>query len=203
VFSFDVDAISQQYKQQDKTVKPAGLAGLKVILEALEEDPDVTDIRWAAYMLATVRRECADRYQPIEEFGKGKGRPYGVPVTVSDADGTTYTNVYYGRGYVQLTWKANYDNMGKKLGLGNLLVLHPEHALEPKTAYNIMSFGMRHGSFTNKKLADYIHDDVCDYGNARRIINGLDQHTLIAGYAQTFEKLLRSNIKAAAAKAGN
>jgi hypothetical protein len=201
MFNFDVNAICSQYKQQNKTLKAASVAGLQSILECIAEDPDVTDIRWAAYMLATVKRECANQWLPLEEFGKGKGRPYGVAVKVTDADGTTFTNTYYGRGYVQLTWKANYANMGSKLGLGNLLVLHPEHALEPGTAYKIMSFGMRHGSFTGKKLADYIHDNVSDYVNSRRIINGLDHAQDIAGYARSFEALLRKNTKATGAGA--
>jgi hypothetical protein len=201
MFNFDVNAICTQYKQQNKTLTAASVAGMQSILENIAEDPDVTDIRWAAYMLATVKRECANKWLPLEEFGKGKGRPYGVPVKVTDAESTTYTNTYYGRGYVQLTWKANYANMGAKLGLGNLLVLHPEHALEPATAYKIMSFGMRHGSFTGKKLADFIHDNVADYVNSRRIINGLDHAQDIAGYAQSFEALLRKNTKAAGAGA--
>lgn len=201
MFNFDVNAICTQYKQQNKTLTAASVAGMQSILENIAEDPDVTDIRWAAYMLATVKRECANKWLPLEEFGKGKGRPYGVPVKVTDAAGTTFTNTYYGRGYVQLTWKANYANMGAKLGLGNLLVLHPEHALEPGTAYKIMSFGMRHGSFTGKKLADFIHDNVADYVNSRRIINGLDHAQDIAGYAKSFEALLRKNTKAAGAGA--
>lgn len=201
MFHFDINAICTQYKQQNRTLKASAVAGLQAILENMAEDPDVTDVRWAAYMLATVKRECANQWQPLEEFGKGKGRPYGVPVKVTDADGTTYTNTYYGRGYVQLTWKANYANMGAKLGLGNLLVLHPEHALEPATAYKIMSYGMRHGSFTGKKLADFIHDNVTDYVNSRRIINGLDHAQDIAGYAQAFEALLRKNTQAAKASA--
>lgn len=201
MLNFDINAICTQYKQQNKTLKASAVAGLQSILENMAEDPDVTDVRWAAYMLATVKRECANQWQPLEEFGKGKGRPYGVPVKVTDTDGTTYTNTYYGRGYVQLTWKANYANMGAKLGLGNLLVLHPEHALEPSTAYKIMSYGMRHGSFTGKKLADFIHDNVTDYVNSRRIINGLDHAQDIAGYAQAFETLLRKNTQTAGASA--
>lgn len=195
MLDFDVDAVCSQYKQQSPTLADDARAGLQYLLNAIHDDPDISDLRWAAYMLATVRWECAGKWRPIEEFGKGKGRPYGVPVKVTDADGITYTNTYYGRGYVQLTWKANYANIGEKLGLGNLLVLHPEHALEPQTAYSIMSYGMRNGTFTQKKLADFINDDGCDYVNARRIINGLDRAEKIAGFAQRFEQLLMENMK--------
>jgi len=53
-----------------------------------------------------------------------------------------------------------------------------------------MSFGMRNGIFTGKRLADYIHDEECDYVNARRIINGLDSADRIRGYAELFEQAL-------------
>src|SRR5947209_14148664 len=204
MLSFDITAVCTQYKQQQKKVfKASAMTGLQAILEAMQEDPDLTDVRWASYMLATVQRECANQGQPIEEFGKGKGKPYGVPVKIVDANGVTHTNTYYGRGYVQLTWKANYANLSSKLGLGDTLLVHPEHALEPQTAYKIMSFGMRHGSFTGKKLGDFIHDNACDYVNSRKIINGLDHAQEIAGFAQNFEQLLRKNTKAASAGTGH
>ena len=168
--------------------------GLERLLGYIELDPDVTDIRWAAYMLATVKWECADTWQPIEEGGKGAGYPYGTAVTVKDAAGKSYTNVYYGRGYVQLTWKNNYQKMGTALNLGDQLVIHPEKALEPDTAYSIMSYGMRNGSFTGKKLADFINGTQCDYKNARKIINGLDQWAVIKGYAEKLEAMLQASL---------
>jgi hypothetical protein len=193
MLDFDADAVCAQYRQQSPELTDDARAGLKYLLDSIHDDPDISDVRWAAYMLATVRWECGGKWQPIEEYSKGKGKQYGKAVKVTDADGVTYTNTYYGRGYVQLTWKANYANIGQKLGLGNLLVLHPEHALEPQTAYNIMSYGMRNGTFTQKKLADFINDQGCDYVNARRIINGLDRAEKIAGFAEQFEQLLRDN----------
>jgi putative chitinase len=54
-----------------------------------------------------------------------------------------------------------------------------------------MSYGMRHGSFTGKKLSDYISGAQLDYRGARRIINGHDQAALIAAYAANIEYLLR------------
>lgn len=194
MFTFNHDTFSESYQAEFGKLKSLAASGLDALLGFLEQDPDVTDVRWAAYMLATVKHECADRWQPIEEFGKGKNHPYGQPVTIIDADGTQFTNRYYGRGYVQLTWKLNYDRLSEALGLGNGLVLHPEHALEPRTAYGIMSYGMRQGSFTSKKLADYIHDEFCDYFQARRIINALDQAAAIQGYAENLENLLNESL---------
>ena len=174
--------------------KPERKAGLDALLGAAEADTHVTDVRWLAYMLATVKHECADRWLPIEEFGKGKGLKYGTPVTVKDPQGNTFSHVYYGRGYVQLTWDWNYRSMGEKLG--NRLLYEPQLALDPVVAYNIMSIGMRNGSFAGKGLPKYINDQECDYVNARRIINGTDKAQTIAGYATKLEAILRASIVA-------
>ena len=57
--------------------------GIDALLGFLEQDAGVSDVRWAAYMLATTKWECADMWQPIEEIGMGQGQPYGNPVTVT------------------------------------------------------------------------------------------------------------------------
>ena len=167
--------------------------GIESMLTQLESDADVNDERWAAYMFATVKHECDDKWQPIEEYGKGAGHPYGKPITVTGSDGQTYTNKYYGRGYVQLTWDYNYKNLSTALGLGDALYIHPEQALEPDVAYKVMSYGMRNGTFTGKKLSNYITGSTCDYKNARRIINGLDKWDLIQGYAQKLETCFKNS----------
>jgi uncharacterized protein YgiM (DUF1202 family) len=169
--------------------------GINTLLASAEGDMQITDIRWLAYMLATVKHECADTWKAIEEYGKGKGHKYGNPVTVTDpSDGKTYSNVYYGRGYVQLTWDYNYRSMGQ--ALSNRLLYEPRLALDPTVAYKVMSYGMRKGAFTGKKLSDYINAAKCDYVNARRIINGTDQAERIAGYASKLEKVLLASIVA-------
>jgi putative chitinase len=175
--------------------KPDRKAGMEALLTAAEGDPQITDLRWLAYMLATVKHECADRWLPIEEFSKGQGYKYGKPVTVTDSSGKQYTNVYYGRGYVQLTWDYNYRSFGEKLS--NRLLYEPSLALDAEVAYRIMSLGMRQGSFTGVGLSKYINADKCDYVNARRIINGTDKAQTIAGYATKFESILRASVVAA------
>lgn len=174
------------------------VTGLSKLLRFIDRDPDLRDVRWAAYMLATVKHECAGTWQPIEEYGKGAGHAYGQAVEVSDGAGHTSRHAYYGRGYVQLTWKKNYETMGQALHLGATLVAHPEKVLEPEIAYKIMSHGMRHGSFTGKKLADFVSGKTTDYVHARRIINGLDRADLIAGYATKLETILRGSLFAGA-----
>jgi putative chitinase len=188
VMKFDHDKFFAAYKEQFGPISSQSkVDGIESLLTQLESDSDVQDERWAAYMFATVKHECADTWKPIEEFGKGKGRKYGHPVQVKGSDGKTYSNVYYGRGYVQLTWDYNYKKMSAALGMNDALLIHPELVMEPDDAYKIMSYGMRNGSFTSKKLADYIAGEKSDYRNARRIINGLDKADLIKGYAQKLE----------------
>lgn len=156
--------------------------GIESLLACLEADEKVADVRWAAYMLATTYHETAKTMQPIEEYGHGKGKKYG---TKDEATGQTY----YGRGYVQLTWKSNYAAMGTVFDID--LVHNPSLALQPDIAYKIMSHGMRNGYFTGVGLRRYITDEKCDYLNARRIINGMDAAQRIAGYAEKIESTLR------------
>lgn len=70
-------------------------------------------------------------------------------------------------------------------------VKNPDLLLEMEYSYWAMSYAMRNGTYTGASLKKYIHDDVCDYVNARRIINGTDCAERIAGYAEKFESILK------------
>ncbi len=133
-----------------------------------------------AYILATVQHETANTFLPIEEYGKGRGRAYGV----SDINGHTY----YGRGYVQLTWLNNYKVMGEKLNVD--LVNNPELALDKEIALKIMFVGMEEGLFTGKKLSQYFNDVSEDPISARKIINGKDKAKQIAELYRNFKKYI-------------
>jgi hypothetical protein len=163
-------------------MKPRQVEGINAILDEWESR-QLTDMRWLAYALATTYHETAKTMWPIEEFGKGKGKKYGKPDSETGL-------IYYGRGFVQLTWKYNYANMSTIVGAD--LVHKPELALDLKNASVILIEGMLRGSFTGKKLSTYINADKEDWPNARRIINGLDKATMIAGYARNFWKPLSS-----------
>lgn len=196
--NLDREDFFDDYRAQFGPIKKQSqVEGLTAILDAMAKDESLRDLRHAAYMLATVRHECADTYYPIEEIGKGVTREYGKIITVKDSKGVEHANVYYGRGYVQLTWSRNYRLMGEKLGMvdtmtgDNALLLYPELALKPDVAYKIMSKGMLEGTFTNAPLRRYINGDKVDYIHARRVINGLDCSDKIATYAEKFEHILR------------
>jgi hypothetical protein len=67
-----------------------------------------------------------------------------------------------------------------------------------------MSYGMRNGTFTGKKLSNYITGPTYDYKNARRIINGLDKWDLIKGYAEKLQTcFISSRITADAGATGD
>ena len=150
--------------------------GVNAILKASENLP----VEFRAYLLATTFHETAKTMEPIREYGKGRGKKYGVP--------GKHGQVAYGRGYVQLTWDYNYEKADRILGLGGRLIRDYDLALDPKIAADILVKGSVEGWFTGKKLSDYLPGD---YVNARRVINGTDKASLIAGYAQTFERALK------------
>jgi hypothetical protein len=142
------------------------------------------DDRHLAYILATTFHETAQTMQPIAEYGKGKGKSYGVP------DPTT-GQTYYGRGFVQLTWKDNYQRQDDKLGLGGALVANADLALQMDIALPVIFGGMYAGDFTGVGLPKYVTcvdpaSDTTDYYNARKIVNGLDCASAIQSYAQAF-----------------
>ena len=174
------------------TLKPGQVQGMNAILDTWEADHTHKDDRWLAYMLATAFHETATTMQPIKEYGgqawytknydvegrnPARARRFG---NTEPGDGCKYC----GRGFVQLTWKNNYRALGEAIGCD--LVKNPDQAMDLEVATKVMFYGMEHGAFTGRKLADYFNPDTEDWVNARRIINGLDRAQLIASYARAF-----------------
>jgi putative chitinase len=183
------------------------VSGQEAILGEWEVQPwntPMTDWRWLAYMLATTYHETSQKMWPVEENGKGSGKEYGKK---DPETGQTY----YGRGYVQLTWRDNYAYATKQLGLkGDAdLEWHAEMALEPQIAADIMFRGMFEGWFRSdsngrQTLGRYFNDSIEDAYGAREIING-DKKTipgwsngvsignLIKGYYSKFLSALKTS----------
>ena len=141
----------------------------------------VTDKAQIAYILATTVHESgAGKY--MEEIASGSAYEGRSDLgNKQSGDGVRYK----GRGFVQITGRNNYTNWGKKLGLD--LVGNPELAEKPEIASRILVQGMKEGSFTGKKLSDYIGGGKQDFEGARRIVNGTDK----AGtFAATARKIL-------------
>jgi hypothetical protein len=145
-----------------------------------------------AYILATAYWETAKTMEPVKEafYLKGKAEAYRKKLRYYP---------WYGRGFVQLTWKTNYVKAGKRLGLD--FTKDPDLVMDPDIAARILVIGMEEGWFTSKKLSTYIDDidesdaeDYKEYLEARRIINGVDKQKEIAKLAIAYEKLLREEV---------
>ncbi len=141
------------------------------------------DLRWLAYILATVYHECAKTMWPITEYG-----------SQSYLEGKDYYP-YIGRGFVMITWEDNYRKASQQLALTGIrdLVDHPELALDSMIASRILFRGMAEGWFTSRKLGQYFNETKDDPKNARQIVNGNDDDDLIAGYHKTFLAALKAS----------
>ena len=145
----------------------------------------MTDIRWLAYILATVFHECATTMWPITEYG-----------SQSYLQGKEYWP-YIGRGFVMITWEDNYRHASQELSLTGTrdLVEHPELALDSLISARILFRGMAEGWFTGRKLGQYFNKNEDDPVNARQIVNGNDDDDLIAGYHRQFLAALQASVK--------
>jgi putative chitinase len=143
--------------------------------------------RWLSYCLATVYHETARTMEPIEEYGKGKGKPYGNPKG-------PHGHAYYGRGYPQLTHEENYIKGERRLKdiyeVEAALHKEPHRMLEHEISALVLYDGMINGWFTGVGLSKYFNPTVEDPVNARRIVNGLDKADTIAGYYWKFKSAL-------------
>lgn len=150
----------------------------------------LTDLRQLAYIFATVYHETAETMAPIAEYGKGKGHKYGTRVKYN---GKPYQepHLYYGRGHTQNTWWDIY----KQLTIVNKkewdFVNNPDLLLQVEPSIWATFHGMTTGLYTGRKLSTYFNNQVCDWHNARRIINGIDCADKIANYAKMFYLALK------------
>lgn len=128
-----------------------------------------------AYVLATVDHETAQTFKPVKEA-------FWLSESWRQQNLRYYP--YYGRGYVQITWKENYQKFSNILGID--LVSNPDEVMESKTALFILVYGFKNGSFTGKKITDYINDSQVDFYNARRCINGRDRAADIKAIAEKY-----------------
>ena len=176
-----------------KALKPDQVKGLEAVCGAAKAAG--WPLAFTAYALATACHETAYTMQPVREA-----------FWLSEDWRRTHLRYYpfYGRGYVQLTWKDNYEKADRELGLGGRLRSNLDLALDPDIAAQILAKGMQEGWFAGDKagqrhtLARYLPTDgaasVIQFTAARRIIHGTDKAGKIAGEAIKFQAALQDGV---------
>lgn len=181
------------------SISQSQVQGIEAILDEAERRG--TPRNFLAYDLATVFHETAQTMQPIHERGKVAYFDRYEPGTrVGRMLGNTLRGDGYrfrGRGLVQLTGRRNYALASRKLDVD--LLANPDYAILPQYAVPILFDGMGEGWFTGKDEHDYIDEldeddkeDLREFINARRIVNGTDKAATIGGYALKFEAALKA-----------
>lgn len=113
-------------------------------------------------ILATIRVETGG-FKPVHEWGgekywkKYEGRKdLG---NVNPGDGVKY----HGRGYIQLTGRANYKNYGKKLGVD--LENNPDLAMDPKVSAKVLACYFKDRGVSTAARSG-------DWRRVRKLVNG-------------------------------
>lgn len=164
-----VDAVSEMFPG---TPRKNVETHLPDVLEALEEQ-GLADKPMALMALATIRAETAG-FVPISEFrsrfntSEG-GHPFDLYDDRSDLGnrGAPDGERFKGRGFIQLTGRANYQRIGERIGLGDGLAEDPDLANDSKVAARILA------SFLADR-EDRIREALArdDLRKARRLVNG-------------------------------
>lgn len=142
----------------------------------------------AANALAESSWETALTMHPIREYGSEaylRSKKYWPCV---------------GMGLMQVTWRDNYIKAARLLGLPDDFFLKaPRKLLEWQYALPLLFRGMEVGLYTGKKVDDYLDgidepdaEDLREYTNARRVVNGTDKAATIGKRALVFERGLKA-----------
>jgi peptidoglycan L-alanyl-D-glutamate endopeptidase CwlK len=136
-------------------------------------DAQLADKSMVSMALGTIRAETAS-FQPIDEFESPYNtRPGGPPFALYDDrtdlgnQGPTDGADFKGRGFVQLTGRANYTHFSSVLGLGTQLVDNPDLANDPDIAAQLLAAFL-------KDKEDRVRSALAanDLPTARRLVNG-------------------------------
>lgn len=128
-----------------------------------------------AYVLATVEHETANTFKPVKEafWNSEEWRKNNL-----------WYYPYYGRGYVQLTHKSNYQKYSNILNID--LVSKPDKVMEPEISLFILVDGMAKGRFTGKQLGQFVNGNRTDLLSSRLVVNGRDRAEHIANLARNW-----------------
>jgi len=147
-------------------------AHLPAVLNALVA-PGLATKQMILTALATIRAE-AESFVPVSEgISQFNTSPGGQPFDLYDHHpglgnlGPPDGERFHGRGFVQLTGRANYLQHGRAIGMGEQLVANPELANDPEIAARLLASFLK--SREKAILAALAKDDL---PAARRLVNG-------------------------------
>jgi peptidoglycan L-alanyl-D-glutamate endopeptidase CwlK len=147
-------------------------AHLPAVLNALTE-AQLTTKEMILMALATIRAEV-ESFEPVSEgVSKFNTSPGGHPFDLYDHRaslgnlGPPDGERFRGRGFVQLTGRANYLQHGRAIGLAEQLVVNPELANDPDSAARLLASFLK--SREKPILAALAKNDLAA---ARRLVNG-------------------------------
>ena len=145
---------------------------LPVVLNALAE-AGLADSSMVAMALATIRVET-NRFLPVSELvSVYNTSPGGKPFNLYDDraglgnQGSPDGSRFRGRGFIQLTGRANYAQLSRELGLADALLKNPFQAHQSQTAARLLAAFLKgreariRGALAANRLAE-----------ARRLVNG-------------------------------
>jgi putative chitinase len=157
---------------------------LKTVLKYIQNDPNITNIKEAAYLLATAKGEsdfsltrwesdfvCGPVGQPYDKYPCDAAlNYYRATRTSSGKSKRNYFEMgldnngmpYFGRGLIQLTGKSNYEKYSELIGVD--LVSDGDRALQPQNSYKIAS------AYLNRRTFKYVNSG--DLTRARKSVNG-------------------------------
>ena len=149
------------------------------LLSKVVADERVNNITSAAFLFATAYAETFSvNFSPAAKERKGNANsnlPYWQPDHETGQE-------YYGRGWVQLTWKDKYRLANNRLGID--LLNNPTQALELDISYEILVRALLEGWLETYRstpsggagnvpirLGDFLSINSADYASARAVIN--------------------------------
>ena len=174
------------YRNYFGKINQSQVDGLEFLLSKFDNETQFSNEQ-IAYMLASVKHETDHTFQPIEE--RGGYNYFKYLIGKLGIRSLAEANKYKGRGFIQATGRTNYEKYSLILGID--FITNPELMKERENSYKVMIYGFINGTFTGKKITDYINENECDFYNARRCINGTDKAVLISGYADKIYNCLK------------
>lgn len=191
--SIDKKTFFDNYRIEFGALNQSQVDSLDKFIDLTNENIKEFSVNQWAYVYATTHHETNTTFEPVKEA-----------YWVENAEAWRKKNLryypYYGRGFVQLTWLDNYKKYADLFDVN--IVENPDLVMDFELSFNVMVHGMKNGTYTGKKLSNYISTLISDYVGARFVINGkrkkkdkyADKAEDISVYAHKFERILKVSI---------